>query len=128
MIKETAEWGGYTFVKATKKEYNNFLRFFKNKVENDFFMDWDDTYDWSLNGNAKIKTEEQWWENKHKCMVARHYCDRGEEFWIRLDYIQKNNYDLKTIVPKESEEKPTKLADVFAKALDEIFVKECQNK
>lgn len=120
---ETNEWGNHTFIRVSKKRYDNFIRYFKNlkKIEGNSFMGWNDFYDWSLNNNLD------------KCMVARHYFETPEpEYWIRLDYIEANKYDLDTIVPKPHKKRMTKkekqFAEVLAKAFNYAFAKECEEQ
>ena len=90
-------------------------------------MDWVDNYDWSLRSG---KYERGTWENANECRVARHYVGyskKEEEFYISLDYIQKHNYDLNTVVPKKKEPKKrlTKqekmIADHICDAFDLVF-------
>ena len=88
-------------------------------------MDWVDSYDWSLRSG---KYERGTFESSAECKVARHFvgCSKDtEEFYISVDYIEKHNYDLNTVVPKEKEQKLTKkekmILDAFCKAFDKAF-------
>lgn len=109
--KETHDWGGHKYIRVSKKKYNNFVKYF-NKLEGNYFMDWYDLYDWSLNPgfDASTATENELWDNIHKCMVAREYCeyygrDCHYEYYIREDYIKSKNYDLNTVVYKTKRHK-----------------------
>lgn len=134
--KETCEWGGHKFIRVSKKRYENFIRYFKNKnkIEGNSFMGWSDWYDWSLNGNKEITTdtpEETAWDNLEKCNVAREYYETPKpEYWIRLDYIEANGYDLDTIVPKPRKKRLTKkekkLTDFLCDAFNYVFKEEAK--
>lgn len=128
---ETCEWGGHDFVRVSKKHYENFIRHFanSNKIEQNSFMGWRDAYDWSLNNNLEITEstpEDVAWGNLDKCRVAREYFETPQpEYWIRLDYIEANNYDLDKTVPKPRKKRLTKkerkLADFLCDAFDYAF-------
>ena len=126
---ETCEWGGHDFIRVSKKRYENFIRFFRDNIEGDGFMGWLDYYDWSLNNYFKVTkrtSDEKFWNNLHKCRVARKYVDSPNfEYWIRLDYVKTNNYDLDTIVPKPRKKRMTKkekkIADLLSRAFDHMF-------
>lgn len=122
-MNKRVNWGGPEFIRVSKKRYENFIRYFKDKIESNSFMDWCDSYDWSLrSGKHKIGT----FENANECMVARHYFGGPiQEFFVRVDYIKAKNYDLDTIVPKPRKKrlpkKWKKLADHMADAFDYAF-------
>lgn len=126
---EKNEWGGYEFIRVSKKRFENFIRFFKDKIEGNSFMGWSDWYDWSLNGNLEVDentSEEEFWHNLLTCNVAREYYETpNPEYWLRLDYIEANHYDLDTIVPKPRKKRLTKkekqLADFICDAFDYAF-------
>lgn len=126
---ETYEWGGFDYIRVSKKRFENFVRFFREKIEGDGFMGWLDYYDWSLNNNFKVTkktSDEDFWNNLDKCRVARKYVDSPNfEYWIRLDYLETNHYDLNTIVSKPRPKRLTKkeklIVDGFCKLLDECF-------
>lgn len=124
---EVCEWGGHNFIRVSKKRYDNFIRYFVNlnKIEGDAFMGWCDYYDWSLNNNLEITEdtpEDVAWDNLDKCMVAREYFETPQpEYWIRLDYVEANNYNLDTIVPKPREKRLTKKEKKFAQLLCDAF-------
>jgi hypothetical protein len=123
---ETYEWGGHVFIRVSKKRFENFIRYFKDKIEGNSFMGWSDWYDWSLNGNKEITKdtpEEECWDNLEICNVARKYFETPEpEYWLRTDYC-----DLKSIpyVPKPRPKRLTKkekqFANFFADAFDYAF-------
>ena len=127
MKRRTRYWCGVKFVYVTKEEYKNFCRFFKDKLEHNAFMGWCDAYDFSL---ASKKYRKGSWEYLDECNVGRHYFESpDQEYWIRIDYIEKHNYDLSTIVPEE-ETKPLPknlqiLADHICDAIDYAFQQEC---
>lgn len=101
------EWGGHKYIRVSKKRFENFIRYFKDKIEGNFFMGWVDYYDWSLNpGFDSIKADDNaFWDNIDKCMVARNYCEYCDEYYIREDYIKDKNYDLNTVVSKTKKHK-----------------------
>lgn len=123
--KKSTCWGEHQFIRVTKKKYENFVRYFKDKIESNCFMGWCDYYDWSLNNNLKITEhtdEKVIWDNHHKCMVARCYFETPQpEYWIRTDYIEKNNYDLNTVVPKPRKKRMTKQEKMFCDAICAAF-------
>jgi len=130
-MNKIVNWGnGPKFIRVSKKKYENFRRFFGEKIEGNLFMDWVDTYDWSLrSGKYEIGS----FKNAEECKVARHYCGyapRSDEFYIRLDYIEKKHYDLNTIVPKPRKKRLTKKEKAFAKHIcngfDALFRAACK--
>lgn len=122
-MNKRVNWGGPEFIRVSKKRYENFIRYFKDSIETNAFMDWCDSYDWSLrSGKYKIGT----FKNANECMVARHYFGGPiQEFYIRVDYIKAKNYDLDTIVPKPRKKRLSKkwqkLADHMVDAFDYAF-------
>lgn len=128
---ETYEWGGHNFIRVSKKRYDNFIRYFMNlnKIEGNSFMGWHDSYDWALNNNLEINKdtpEDVAWDNLDKCMVARCYFETPQpEYWLRKDYIEANNYDIDTIVPKPKKPRLTKrekaIVDHLCDAFDYAF-------
>lgn len=97
---EICEWSEHKFIRVSEKRYDNFIRYFENlnRIEGNSFMDWHDSYDWSL---REKKHPIGSWEAKADCKVARCYFGGPKsEYWIRLDYIEANGYDIDTIVPK----------------------------
>jgi hypothetical protein len=94
MTREIKCWGNYEYLKVSKKEYDKFMKTFIGMIENDFYMDWLDSYDWSLrSGKHKIGS----WDNALECRVARHYCGwypKDHEYYIRLDYAKAKGYEL----------------------------------
>lgn len=98
-------------------------------------MDWMDYYDWSLNpgfdAEAEDVSEEEHWENLDKCMVAR-LCACGPrwEYYLSLDYIKDNNYDLDTVVKpiKKSElsKEDKMMIEAIGNAINKIFEKEAE--
>lgn len=122
-MNKIEEWGNKPFMRVSKVRYENFCRYFKGKIEHNFFMDWNDSYDWSLNPGFDIDnaTEEESWLNLDKCMVARHYCGYKDEYYISVDYIKANNYDLDTIVPKPKKKRLTKKEKILSEAMCEAF-------
>lgn len=135
MNKITTCWcNGKPFMRVSKKRFENFIRFFEKagRIEGNSFMGWSDWYDWSLNGNLEITKdtpEDVCWDNLEICNVAREYFETPHpEYYLRLDYIKDNNYDLDTIVPKERKKRLTKKQKMFAKvfgdAFDELFREE----
>ena len=94
------------FIRVSKKRFENFIRFFKKagRIEGNYFMGWGDYYDWSLNPefNFEAASEKEYWDNLEKCVVARSYLETPHpEYYLSVDYIKDNNYDLDTVVPKE---------------------------
>lgn len=122
---ETYEWGGHDFIRVSKKRFENFIRYFEDKIEGNSFMGWSDWYDWSLNGNLEVveeTPEDIAWDNLEICNVARKYFETPEpEYWLRLDYIKSHNYDLDTIVPKPRKKRLTKKEKKFAQLLCDAF-------
>lgn len=123
MNKKVNWGGGPEFIRVSKKRYENFIRYFKDKIESNSFMDWCDSYDFSLSSG---KWAEGSMEYVDECMVARHYFGGPiQEFYVRVDYIQAKKYDLDTIVPKPRKKrlpkKWKKLADHMADAFDYAF-------
>lgn len=132
---EIHEWGNHKYLRVSKKRFENFVRFFRDKIESDFFMGWVDFYDWSLNPgfDADKATHNELWDNASKCKVARKYVDYGDyEYYIRLDYIEANKYDLDTVVPKPRKKRLTKkekqFADMLGKAFDNLYRKEVEGE
>lgn len=129
---------GKPFIRVSKKRFENFIRFFgkTGRIEGNSFMGWSDWYDWSLNGNLEITKdtpEDICWDNLEKCNVAREYFETPRpEYYLSVDYIKDNNYDLDTIVLKERKKRLTKkekmFAAAFADAFDEIFKKEAKQQ
>lgn len=129
---KTQEWGGNVYLRVSKKRYENFIRYFckLRKLEGDTFMGWHDSYDWSLDPDfdEKKANDDECWEHCNKCMVARCYFETYQpqlEYWLRVDYIKANNYDIDTIVKKPRKKRLTKkekaLADFLCKAFDACF-------
>lgn len=120
--KERCKWGKYHFIRVSQKKFDNFIRYFQGlkKIKGDFCMDWHDFFDESICPEEIKNSEERWDES----IVARHYeCPYGQEFWIRIDYIEKNNYDLDTKVPKPRKKRLTKKEKQFSKMLTNVFDK-----
>lgn len=102
--QKTHEWGGNVYLRVGKTCYENFIRHFweLGKLEGDTFMGWHDSYDWSLDPNfdEKKANDDECWEHCTKCMVARCHFETYQpeyEYWLRVDYIKANNYDIDTI-------------------------------
>jgi len=119
---------GKPFIRVSKKRFDNFIRFFEKEkvITGNYFMGWGDYYDWSLNPGfdpeAEGVTSEDRWHNLDKCMVARSYLETPHpEYYLSVDYIKDNNYDLDTVVPKERKKRLTKKEKAFAKALCDAF-------
>ena len=47
IMNKLMDWGGPVFVRVSKKKYENFCRYFKDKLEFNDFMGWNDAYDFS---------------------------------------------------------------------------------
>ena len=129
-MENIEEWGNKTFIKISKKRFENFVRYFlgKKKIEGNSFMGWHDYYDWSL---RKEEHKVGSWEAAEDCMVARCFFETPEpEYYVSTDYVKDNNYDLNTVVPKPRKRRLTKkekkLADALCKAFDEIFREEAR--
>lgn len=125
---EKNEWDGHEYIRVSKKQFENFIRYFRSKIEGNGFMGWLDYYDWSLNPNFNEETanEEESWDNLSKCMVARKYYEAPfPEYWLRIDYINANNYDLNTIVPKirkkRTSKKKKQFVDFLSDAVDYVL-------
>lgn len=117
-MKKTYVWNtGHSYIKVGKKKFENFRRFFGDKLSGNSFMEWTDVYDWSL-----VKKEKDYNKWLNECMVAR-VCWQGApiEYYIRLDYIEKMNYDLNTIVSKPRKKRLTKKEKIFADHLCQAF-------
>ena len=108
MKNKIEEFGDQKFIKVSKKQYENFIRYFGDKLSSNCFMGWCDSYDWSLSsGKYKIGTIEYDCE----CEVARNCFEtygHREDYYLRLDYIEKYNYDINTIVPKPRKKRLSK--------------------
>ncbi len=119
---------GNAFIRVSKKKYDNFTRFFKNSLEFNAFMGWNDAYDWSLDSKRFKKNS---FQRANECMVARHFFEapRGE-YYISAAYIGIKQYNLNTVVPKEREKrlskKQKKLANAICKAFDTAFAEEAK--
>ena len=131
-MNKIEEWDNHKFIKVSKRKFDNFLRFFKKKIEGNHFMGWYDLYDWSL---ADKKHKVGSWEYLGDCMVARNYFETPvQEYYIRIDYIESKHYDLNTIVPepKKKRERLTKqeklITKHITKAFDEIFKQEANKE
>ena len=129
---EICEWSGHKFIRVSEKRYDNFIRYFENlnRIEGNSFMDWHDSYDWSL---REKKHPIGSWEAKADCKVARCYFGGPKsEYWIRLDYIEANGYDIDTIVPKPRKPRNTRqlkmITDHLCDAFDYIFRLEATSK
>lgn len=135
---EICEWSGHKFIRVSEKRYDNFIRYFENlnRIEGNFFMDWHDSYDWSLNNNikpTKNTPKKVFYDCLAKCKVARcYYGGPKSEYWIRLDYIEANGYDIDTIVPKPRKPRNTRqlkmITDHLCDAFDYIFRLEATSK
>ena len=128
-------WGGHIFMRVSKKRYQNFIKFFRDKIEGNDFMGWYDSYDWSLNPGFDFEkaTDEERWDNLEQCMVARLYFeDPKMEYWLRLDYIANNNYDINTVIPTPRKKRLTKkqkmLEEAFCEAFDQLFITEAKKE
>lgn len=121
MKNKIREWCGHDYIKVNKKQYENFMRYFGDKVSSNCFMGWCDSYDWSLrSGKYKVGT----FENADECNVARNYFEtygKREEYYLRVEYIEKHNYDINTVVPKPREKRLTKKEKEFAKTFGDFF-------
>jgi hypothetical protein len=114
-------WGGHEYIRVSKACYENFMRYFKEKLESNDFMGWYDSYDWSLNPGFDYKnsTENERWEHLNKCMVARQYfASPVPEYFIRTDYC-----DIKSIpyVPKPRKKRLTKMEKQIHDDLADAF-------
>ena len=78
------------FKKVDKETYKKFLKDYGvDKWEQNFFMDWLDTYDFSL---ASGKYEKGTAERLDECIIARKYCDCGEvEYYIKKTILHNHN-------------------------------------
>ena len=129
---------GKPFIRVSKKRFENFIRFFKKagRIEGNSFMGWSDWYDWSLNGNLEITKdtpEDVCWDNLEICNVAREYFETPHpEYYLSVDYIKANNYDIDTIVPKPRKKRLTKkqkrFAEALCKAFDQAFMEESKKQ
>lgn len=129
-MNKIEEWDNHKFIKVSERKFDNFLRFFKKRIVGNYFMGWCDLYDWSLADKEHEVGSLKYFED---CMVARNYFETpNPEYYIRVDYIESNNYDLNTIVPKKRKKKLTKKQKNFfenlCKAFDEIFEQEAKKE
>lgn len=128
-MNKLMDWGGPVFVRVSKKKYENFCRYFKDKLEFNDFMGWNDAYDFSYDKRYQEKLHGGIENNSKyldRCMVARHFFETPQpEYYIRVDYIWNNSYDLNTIVSKPKKPKLTKkekmIADHVCDAFDIVF-------
>ena len=131
MNNKLKDWGGPVFIRVSKKKYENFCRYFEDKIEFNAFMGWYDTYDFSY---EKCYEDKGYGDCKmDRCMVARQYFEGPRaEYYIRADYIWKNGYDLNTIVPKPRRKRLPKsyqkVIDHMCDAFDAIFRQEAMTK
>ena len=119
-MNKIVKYSNKLFIRVSKAKYENFLRFFP-ALEGDFFMDWEDFYDFSLSSG---KYEKGTWDYAAECKVARHYVSKHAEYYISLDYIKAKNYDLNTVVPKPRKPRKPRLTeeeDLITKYLCEAF-------
>lgn len=133
-MNKLMDWGGPVFVRVSKKKYENFCRYFDGKLEYNAFMGWNDAYDFSYDKRYKEKLYGGLEHNSKyldRCMVARHFFEapkREHEYYIRVDYIWDNDYDLNTIVPKKRNPRLSramkKIADHMCDAFDIMFRQE----
>ena len=118
-MNKRTNWGGPEFIRVSKKRYENFLRYFKDVLDGNAFMDWFDSYDWALSSG---KYKEGTLKYTDECMVARHYFGGpNQEYYIRVDYIESKHYDLDTIAPKPRKKRLSKRTKMIANHLVDAF-------